>query len=114
MGHCNDGELEICQVPFPVVPVLGTKTCQNSFSEPEDKWHGTICALILLHFPRQGSLVYSALENNLSPVPHHPSFPGLWPGPVTTPHGPHPHLGLGTNAGQSLIKPLKNLYSLLL
>lgn len=26
MGHCNDGELESCQVPFPDVPVLGTKT----------------------------------------------------------------------------------------
>lgn len=68
MGHCNDGELESCQVPFPVVAVTAAKTCQNSFSEHEDKGHGTTCvhgaAWILLHF------------NNLS-LPHtSPASPG--------------------------------------
>lgn len=116
MGHCNDGALEICQVPFPFVPVLGTKTC--SFSE--DMWHGTTCALILLDFPRQGSPVYSACENNLSPVPRHPRWCGTshpWALPRTghsPSHGPHPHLGLGTNTRQCLIKLLLNLFNLLL
>lgn len=114
MGHCNDGELESCQVPFPDVPVLGTKTCQNSFSEPEDEGEGTACvhgaSLILLHFP---SLVHSAVEN-FSPAPHPPAPPGHGPGRGTTPHGPRSHLGLGTNARQCSIKLLLNLFSLFL
>lgn len=45
-------------------------------------------------------------------VGHH--IPGHCLGQVTAPRGPHPHLGLGTNTRQCLIKLLLNLFNLLL
>lgn len=116
MGHCSDGELESCQMPFPVVPTLVTKTRQDSFSEPEDKWHN-LCSWSWTDspaFPQAGQPCLLCLLRAASQLSHiTPASPPCCLGQVTAPSWATPTLG-SRDKCKCLIKLLLNLFCSLL
>lgn len=61
---------------FSVVPLLATKTCQNSFSEPEEKRHSTTCIHIARFSstsPNRVALSSLPIETCLPAVPYYPN-----------------------------------------